>query len=314
MIWGNGLYCNDTSLDTRDEFVEYLREGMDTEAITSIMIEENEELLEDPFDGRMFWLALADTQWNWGRLLPEVKDKVLEVINGLKQLDPESLSEWERALSKKKTEKLTTKLLSTQPKPKTPRKQREYRCNWKLGDVYAMKFVSSRSLELGLYGKYMLFQKVDDYDADSKHVTPIVYVKITKNDSVPRSIGEYNELEYVQISFLRYEWRFIPIDGRRLEEDIKEKMKINYEVDEYGYLREFRLNLGFTSDKNIPSSMFYIGNFSGAALPDKEFVPHSKTNISLVYSKKMDEEIENEVILSYLYHNLKQAPIYQKDN
>ena len=97
---------------------------MDTETITSILIEENEELLDDPFDGRMFWLALADTQWNWGRLLPNVKEKALKIISEIPYMDIESLKNWEHAFSKKKVIKLKEKLLSPQPKEKKPRKQK----------------------------------------------------------------------------------------------------------------------------------------------------------------------------------------------
>jgi hypothetical protein len=125
-FWGNGLYSNDTSSEVKEQFVEYLREGMDTETITSILIEENEELLDDPFDGRMFWLALADTQWNWGRLLPNVKEKALKIISEIPYMDIESLKYWEHAFSKKKVIKLKEKLLSPQPKEKKPRKQKIY--------------------------------------------------------------------------------------------------------------------------------------------------------------------------------------------
>jgi hypothetical protein len=101
-FWGNGLYSNDTSSEVKEQFVEYLREGMDTETITSILIEENEELLDDPFDGRMFWLALADTQWNWGRLLPNVKEKALKIISEIPYMDIESLKYWEHAFQKRR--------------------------------------------------------------------------------------------------------------------------------------------------------------------------------------------------------------------
>ena len=309
-FWGNGLYSNDTSSEVKEQFVEYLREGMDTETITSILIEENEELLDDPFDGRMFWLALADTQWNWGRLLPNVKEKALKIISEIPYIDIESLKYWEHAFSKKKVIKLKEKLLSPQPKEKKPRKQKKYICNWNYADVYALKFTSSLSKESGLLGKYMLFQKIDDYDVETNHITPIVYVKITSNERLPKCTEEYDVLEYVQINFLQYERRFIPIDARRPEEDIREKMKIKYEVDDFGYLREFRIVLDFASDTNIPSGMFYIGNFPDASPPEKEFIPHSKYNISYVISKNMGEEIEQRVIRSYLNHNKKQLSIY----
>lgn len=38
------------------------------------MIDYNEDLLEGEEDGPLFLFALADTQWKYGRLLPEVKE------------------------------------------------------------------------------------------------------------------------------------------------------------------------------------------------------------------------------------------------
>ena len=46
------------------------------------------------------------------------------------------------------------------------------------------------------------------------------------------------------------------------KEDIAEKTKFKYEVDEYGFLPEYRILLLNTSKKIIPNNLIYVGNFA----------------------------------------------------
>ena len=41
------------------------------------MIDQDQSLFGDKEEEPLFWFALADTQWNYGRLLPSVKEKAL---------------------------------------------------------------------------------------------------------------------------------------------------------------------------------------------------------------------------------------------
>lgn len=74
--WGARLYENDTALDIKDRFAD-LRKGKTVQQITNELIEEYTCELDDVFCAPVFWFALADTQWNLGRLLPEVKEQAL---------------------------------------------------------------------------------------------------------------------------------------------------------------------------------------------------------------------------------------------
>ena len=77
--WGARLYENDTALDIKDRFAD-LRKGKTVQQITNELIEEYTCELDDVFCAPVFWFALADTQWNLGRLLPEVKEQALAVF------------------------------------------------------------------------------------------------------------------------------------------------------------------------------------------------------------------------------------------
>lgn len=142
------------------------------------------------------------------------------------------------------------------------------------------------------------------------HIVPIVYVKITNDSRLPANIEEYNRLEYVQTGFSKYEERFWPIDMTRPQEDIAEKSKLNYQVDEYGFLPRYRTELLNTSKKVIPANLIYVGNFANAIPPQKEFVPHSKQNIAPVSWSKFGETFESKMIKWYCGHNLRELSIY----
>jgi hypothetical protein len=54
-------------------------QGASPEEATRRLIQEHDP--HDPEDGTIFWLAPAATQWQLGRLLPDVRDRALANIN-----------------------------------------------------------------------------------------------------------------------------------------------------------------------------------------------------------------------------------------
>lgn len=312
-IWGFELYQNDTSLDVKDEFEELFNDGKDAQEITDKLMEDYKSIMGDLDEEPLFWFALADTQWNLGVLLPVVKEKALYWINkDSGMFNCQTIDMSEKVQRKKALDDLQAKLLSLQPSVKKPVKKRTYKCQWKLGDVFAYQLESDLAKERGLYGRYFLIQKVDEGTWYPAHIVPIVYVKITSDTNLPSNIDEYNQLEYVQTCITKYENRFWPIDMSRPKEDIAEKSKINYQVDEYGFLPQYRITLLNTSKRVIPTKLIYVGNFANAIRPQKEFIPHSKINIRDVSWKRFDETFETKMIKLYCGHNLRELSIYNK--
>ena len=72
--WGTSLYANDYASDIRGDYVDKLKRGKSNEEATQELIKANQEIMGDIEEEPLFWFALADTQWNYGRLLPEVKE------------------------------------------------------------------------------------------------------------------------------------------------------------------------------------------------------------------------------------------------
>ena len=156
--WGTGLYQDDDTCDIKDEYLTYLRIGMSNEEALEELIECNEELIEDEEIGPLFWLALADTQWKYGRLTAEVKEKALEVINSGKDL--ERWEEDKKLYAKRKMvlEELRERLNTKQPEEKKVRKMTFTRPNWKVGDILLYQILNEKLKDHKWYGKYVLLK------------------------------------------------------------------------------------------------------------------------------------------------------------
>ena len=157
--WGAGLYENDTALDVKDEFEKLFNDGKGVQEITDGLTAEFESIMDCADEAPLFWLALADTQWKFGVLLPDVKENAMRWIDELKSQAADTPDE---AKQKKALENLQAKLLSPLPPVKKPKKKRIYKCEWKIGDVFAYQLESDLAKERGLYGRYFLIQKVDE--------------------------------------------------------------------------------------------------------------------------------------------------------
>lgn len=314
-IWGFELYQNDTSLDVKDEFEELFNAGKTAQEITNKLMEDHISIMGDSIEEPLFWFALADIQWDFGVLLPAVKEQALHWIEkgcSMSKCETNSLATKEQR--KRVLRNLQVKLLSPQPPAKKIAQKRLYTCQWKQNDIFAYRLESNLAKERGLYGHYFLIQKVDEGVWYPGHIVPIVYVKITSDTNLPSNTEEYDRLEYVQTWFTKYEERFFPIDMSRPQEDILEKSKINYEVDEYGFLPQYRVKLLNTSKRVVPPKLIYVGNFANTVSPQKEFIPHSKENIIAVAWKQSDETFETKMIKRYCGHNLRELSIYANKN
>ena len=74
--WGTSLYANDAASDIRGDYLDGLRRGKSNEELTRELVAQYSDP-RDPEEDALFWFALADTQWNYGRLLPEVLERAL---------------------------------------------------------------------------------------------------------------------------------------------------------------------------------------------------------------------------------------------
>lgn len=192
--WGTSLYANDLASDIRGDYLDKLKRGKTNEEATKELIDANTNI-GDVEEESLFWFALADTQWNYGRLLPEVKEKALFYLSQDKEWErwkesgQTKLSAWKKTL-----EALKEKFESSQPPVKKVSKYRFYRCKWNPGDVFAYRFTSNYSKEKGFEGKYVIFRKVSEDTWWPGHIIPVVQVYKWLGEDIP-SINKLSDFD-----------------------------------------------------------------------------------------------------------------------
>ncbi|TMR25620.1 hypothetical protein ETD86_00375 [Nonomuraea turkmeniaca] len=174
--WGPALFSDDLACDVRDAYRELIEdETTDEEAQRGIM-KSYAEVLDDPDDGPVFWLALAATQSKVGRLDPMVRDRALQIIE-----QGEGLSRWAeegaKVLARRQAALHKIQLQLTGPQPERKRLRPPWRHITDLapGAVLAYR-VSSGNLVL------LRVARVED---DRWGRTPIVSLLRHLDDAIP---------------------------------------------------------------------------------------------------------------------------------
>ncbi|MZP30343.1 hypothetical protein GTO91_11535 [Heliobacterium undosum] len=161
--WGTAIFSDDLACDVRDDYRELLGQGHEGPEATKLLLAEWQHALNDPDEAPSFWLALAATQWKYGRLENEVKSRALEIIdNGV------DLQRWDHNPTllkqrKKVLEKLKAQLNSPQPATKKVAKSNKYVSEFEVGDVFSYTLQS---------GNQALF-RVIGIDKDGRGSYPI---------------------------------------------------------------------------------------------------------------------------------------------
>jgi hypothetical protein len=108
-VLSHKIFGDDFTLDVKQDYLSLLYEGLDNDTSTSQLVRLYSSSLADSDECPLFWFALADTQWEYGRLTELVKNKALKYIGS-----SNNLAEWCEDREKKlELEGLKHKLLST---------------------------------------------------------------------------------------------------------------------------------------------------------------------------------------------------------
>lgn len=276
--WGAKIYQNDVGQDVRHEYKEYLRFGKTARDATKELLANNADILEDTDDSVDFWLALADTQWTLGRLEDVVKEKALQIIEDGSGMDrwgelvpPENKAS-ERLLQQREhaLQELKNKLLTPQPPEKKVSRYNIYKCQWKIGDVYAYPLDSDYAKEKGLDGKCFLLHKVGETIYHPRHIIPVVRLKMADLSALPLTAEEFDKLEYIQCGQASHSTVWPGIDSVGMHVNGK---KCNELVrNRYGEVPTYRMELINTSKRAIPKKIIYVGHFPNVTPPVLEYV------------------------------------------
>jgi len=120
--WGHGIRQDDFVRDVVGAFEDRLKSGKSVAEASGAVKSAFARSLTDLDDGPQFWIALAEAQWKYGGVDPEVLKRVQEDLHSGK-----SLSRWtenERMLAARRAalETFIAKVAAPNPKPKKPPK------------------------------------------------------------------------------------------------------------------------------------------------------------------------------------------------
>ncbi len=139
--WGIGIFQDDTACDIRDDYKDYLGDGLSGPEATARILSEYKSSFADPDESGVAWLALAAVQWRHGRLDETTLDQALRVIDS-----GSDLARWadsrDHAKRRAVLERLRAEITSPQPAQKKVRKQVRASCDWPVGAVIAYRLIS----------------------------------------------------------------------------------------------------------------------------------------------------------------------------
>lgn len=212
--WNTKLYGNDVTCDVRDTYIDMLRDQKDNQEAYEHTLKMYEEFIGT--DEECFvWYALAESQWKSGRLMENVKQKALECIDA-----DEGCSIYDEIRNGEKKWKATLTSLkqlleSPMPKEKKYRNTKPEVYNpWEIGDVYAYRYSTEESKKCGLYGKYILMQKIEN----RKSCDNIWYSRVYVYDKVFDEIPKSNDIKNIRI---------LPMDVPEKNEELRKKFPLN---------------------------------------------------------------------------------------
>lgn len=269
---GMKLYDDDFACDVRGEYIDKLRRGKTNEEAMREVMAANQASLGDIEIAPIFWSALADTQWEYGRLTSEVKERALEFLSRTEELERwrESGEKQLRAWMNTR-EKLKDKLSSPQPAEKKVSKYRLYKCKWKLGDVFAYRFTSEYSKEKGAFEQYIVFRKVTEDTWWPGHIVPSVYVYQWIGTAIPL-LTDIPKLKLLPQKF----WPIAYINNPDKE-------------------KEYLLDLQVSREKQIPKdNLVYLGN-----IPGDDLEPWKGMEVYNGYARTEWKEFERKVLDQY---------------
>lgn len=143
--WGTAIFSDDLACDIREDWRDYIGDGLTPQAATQRILAEYAVAAADQDQAGVVWLALAVSQWRTGRTVSEVLERAIEVID-----NGSDLRRWDRENPRQRPArarvlaKTREQLLSPPPRPRPiPRPQRSA-TPYRPGDLLGYRHGSGR--------------------------------------------------------------------------------------------------------------------------------------------------------------------------
>jgi hypothetical protein len=136
-VWGTGIFEDDTACDVRGHYQDCLGDGRTGPEATRWVLNEYQDLLGDPGEAGVIWLALAAVQWKYGRLEAEPLERALHLIDSGSDLLRWETGSEDHAARKAVLEELRVQITSPQPAEKKIARRVLAESSLKRGDLVA---------------------------------------------------------------------------------------------------------------------------------------------------------------------------------
>ncbi|QDT48204.1 hypothetical protein Pan258_22440 [Symmachiella dynata] len=144
-FWGHGVQQNDTVSDVEIAFEAFLKKDPDVAAATEHVKKQYATAIDDEDEAPLIWQALANMQWTYGILDPQVLEKVrADLKSGIELESWRAESEADYQKRKAATEKFIAKLETPRPKPKKMPKVVLRKPKFAAGDCLSVKHLNGQ--------------------------------------------------------------------------------------------------------------------------------------------------------------------------
>ncbi len=147
---GTAISSNDTYEDIFSEFMDLYDDGLEPSEISTRIINQNSELIEDIEDKNNFWFALAMAQWQCKSLDPDLFERVKTIVETGEDIKIwEELGADKKELNKRKKvlDSFLDKLSQEKDKPRK-RKQKVLRDSiFQKGDCLTLRLIMAILVE-----------------------------------------------------------------------------------------------------------------------------------------------------------------------
>jgi hypothetical protein len=153
-VFGIGIFAEDLARDIRAIFRQKIGDGLSAEKATDSLLGEMSDGLRDDETRSVFWLALAATESDCGRLEERTKLEALRII-----AQGTDLPRWEgnsRLLAKRRAvlDRLRLRLEGPQRSPSRIPKTFRSTCDWEVGEVVAFRLRSGNFVAFRIIGHH----------------------------------------------------------------------------------------------------------------------------------------------------------------
>jgi len=177
--WGVGILQDDTAWDVYESYFDMHNEGIDQSIIRSDLEKRYADAIADEEDSTIFWLALAEAEWETGKVQPDVFQQVAEIVK-----TGAGLQRWEEAdeILRKQRQRVLQNLLRRIGSPN--KKPRKIKSTKQLPAVFEAGDCLSILLSDGSYGAALVLTVDNSSAREGTTLVGILKYKFTDKPSV----------------------------------------------------------------------------------------------------------------------------------